>query len=117
MNEDSILNSVKKLIGIDEEDPSFDTDLILCINSVFVTVQQIGVGDDTNIFITSSDEKWSELPYDMNAIAMLKTYVAHKVQQMFDPPSGAAKDALERIISEEEYRLNMAYDILFGRNQ
>lgn len=117
MDEDSILLSVKKLIGIDEADYSFDTDLILCINSVFVTVQQIGVGDDTNHWITGEDEKWSDLPIDMNAIAMLKTYVAHKVQQMFDPPSGAAKDALERVISEEEYRLNMAYDIIFGRNQ
>lgn len=112
MNEDSILNSVKKLIGIDEEDSSFDTDLILCINSVFVITQQIGVGNDDNFQITGSEEKWSDLPINQSAISMLKTYVAHRVQQMFDPPSGAAKDALERIISEEEYRLNMAYDIV-----
>lgn len=111
MNEDSILNSVKKLIGIDEEDPSFDTDLILDINSVLVITQQIGVGNDENFQITGPYEKWSELPINQNAISMLKTYVAHRVQQMFDPPSGAAKDALERIIAEEEYRLNMAYDI------
>lgn len=111
MNEDSILNSVKKLIGIDEDDDSFDTDLILCINSVFVITQQIGVGNDDNFQITGSEEKWSDLPINQSAISMLKTYVAHRVQQMFDPPSGAAKDALERIISEEEYRLNMAYDI------
>ena len=111
MNEDSILNSVKKLIGIDEEDPSFDIDLILFINSVFVITQQIGVGNDDNFQITGPDETWSDLPIDQRAIAMLKTYVAHRVQQMFDPPSGAAKDALDRIIDEEEYRLNMAYDI------
>lgn len=111
MNDDSILNSVKKLIGIDYDDHSFDTDLILCINSVFVTTQQIGVGNDDNFQITGEMDEWSDLPINQSAIAMLKTYVAHRVQQMFDPPSGAAKDALERIISEEEYRLNMAYDI------
>lgn len=112
MDEDSILISVKKLIGIDEHDDSFDTNLILCINSVFIITQQIGVGNDDNFQITGSEEKWSDLPIDQSAISMLKTYVANRVQQMFDPPSGAAKDALERIISEEEYRLNMAYDIV-----
>lgn len=111
MNEDSILNSVKKLIGIDKDDDSFDTDLIMCINSVFVTTQQIGVGNDDNFQISGAMEEWSDLPINQSAIGMVKTYVAHRVQQMFDPPSGAAKDALERIIAEEEYRLNMAYDI------
>lgn len=111
MNEDSILNSVKKLIGIDKDDDSFDTDLILCINSVFVATQQIGVGNDENFEISGADDKWSDLTINQSAIGMLKTYMAHRVQQMFDPPSGAAKDALERVISEEEYRLNMAYDI------
>ena len=111
MNEDSILNSVKKHVGIDEDDDSFDSTLIRCINSVFVVTQQIGVGNDDNFQITGPSETWSDLPINQSAISMLKTYVANRVQQMFDPPSGAAKDALERIISEEEYRLNMAYDI------
>ena len=41
---DSILTSIKKLLGITEEYDHFDQDLILHINSVFGILTQLGVG-------------------------------------------------------------------------
>ena len=41
---ESILTSVKKLLGIDESYTHFDADLIMHINSVFSILGQMGVG-------------------------------------------------------------------------
>ena len=41
---DSILTSVKKLLGLTEEYAAFDTDLIMHINSVLMILNQMGVG-------------------------------------------------------------------------
>ena len=42
--EESILTSIKKLLGITEDYEQFDTDIIIHINSVFMILTQIGVG-------------------------------------------------------------------------
>ena len=63
--DDSILNSIKKLLGIEQDYKHFDPDLIMHINSVFVILQQLGVGTPYGFTITGSDETWSKfMPED-----------------------------------------------------
>lgn len=107
----SILNDVKLFLGIPEEFDSFDSNLITCINSVFVVLSQIGVGSDVPFKIQNGNTTWDEFSQDCEVIEMVKTYVPEKVALMFDPPSSSyASDALKSVLAEQEWRLNIACD-------
>lgn len=107
---DSILNSVKKLLGITPEYTDFDIDLIIHINSVFMILNQIGVGPDGGFSITSSTETWSEYLGDDYRLESVKSYMYAKVRMMFDPPqNGALSEALNNVISELEFRLSICH--------
>lgn len=106
---DSILNSVKKMLGIAEEYEHFDQDLIMHINSVFLILNQLAVGPPSPFSITGSDETWNDFfLLDNLEINLAKSYMYLKVRLMFDPPStGVLHEAMERQIQEFEWRLNM----------
>ena len=53
-----ILDSIKKLLGIEDTDSSFDTEIIMHINSVFMILYQLGVGPAVPFKISSSAETW-----------------------------------------------------------
>ena len=59
MNE-SILNSIKKLLGITAEYTNFDTDIIMHINSVFMILNQLGVGPSKCFRIEDEYTTWDE---------------------------------------------------------
>lgn len=107
---ESILASVKRMIGL-EYVSAFDNDLITNINSVFMVLNQLGVGPDNCFAITGDSEVWDDfLGYneDVNAV---KTYMYLKVRLMFDPPtSSVVMDAMSRQINELEWRLNVQVD-------
>lgn len=106
---DSILTSIKKLLGITEEYEHFDQDLIIHINSVFMILNQLGVGPAKTFSITDSSSIWSDFTSDNTEIESVKTYVYLKVRMIFDPPtSSAVIEAMNRQISEFEWRLNVA---------
>lgn len=108
---DSILTTIKKLLGITSEYTHFDADIIMHINSVFSILQQLGVGPVEGFSITDSSSKWSDYIDDAKNIEMVKTYVYMKVKLMFDPPlSSTAVDAIKNQIAELEWRLNVAVD-------
>lgn len=108
---DSILNSIKKLIGISEDDSFYDTDLIIHINSAFMILKQIGVGPDSGFSIHDETSTWDEFTNNDLDLEPVKTYVYQKVKLCFDPPtSSGAMDALEKSIKEIEWRLNVAKD-------
>lgn len=108
---DSILTSIKKLLGIDEAYTHFDSDLIMHINSVFMILTQLGVGPESGFSITDSDAVWSDFISNENSIEAVKSYIYLKVKLMFDPPlSGTVSDSMSRVISELEWRLNVAVD-------
>lgn len=111
MNE-SILNSIKKLIGIDTDDNSFNTDLMIHINSVFFILQQLGVGPDKPFSITGDGETWSDFVSDVDEINAVKTYVYMKTRIVFDPPTnGTIMESLKEAINEYEFRLNITGDL------
>lgn len=103
---ESILNSVKKLLGIDPSYTHFDIDLIMHINSVFMVLRQLGVGPSNGYNITGKYEIWTDFINDVDQIPAVKTYVYQKVRLIFDPPSSSAHmEALKNSIAEFEYRL------------
>lgn len=73
---ESILTSVKKLLGIDESYTHFDPDLIMHINSVFSILAQIGVGPANGFFITGEGETWSDfIGQNANRFSLAKSYM------------------------------------------
>lgn len=105
---DSILTSVKKIIGISEEDESFDTDLIMHINSVLMILNQLGVGPEDGFSITDKSAVWTDVIGDNKLIEATKTFVGLKVRLIFDPPtSSAVLDSINKTISELEWRINI----------
>ena len=108
---DSILTSIKKLLGITESYTHFDADLIIHINSVFSILLQLGVGPSTGFAIQGESETWNSFVADASKIELIKSYVGMKVKLLFDPPpTGPATEALNRIISEFEWRILAAAD-------
>lgn len=108
---DSILTSIKKLLGIDESYTHFDADIILHINSVFSILTQLGVGPKEGFFIEDDSTEWTEFLSDSPKLNFVKSYVQLKVRLLFDPPDkGSLMDALTRTISELEWRIQVSAD-------
>lgn len=106
--DESILDSIKKLLGISAECTSFDTDIILHINSVLAVLNQLGAGPEEGFFIFDSSAKWSDVIDDNSRLNLVKSYVYGKVKLLFDPPaSSSVLGALERTISELEWRISI----------
>lgn len=107
----SILNTIKKMLGLESDYTAFDTDIIVNINMVFNILNQLGVGPDNGFFITGETETWSSYMTDMTKLQMVKTYIYLKVKQIFDPgTSGALNTAIDNQIKELEWRLNVQVD-------
>ena len=108
---DSILTSIKKLLGIDEEYTQFDNDIIMHINTVFLNLTQLGVGPEEGFLIEDDAATWDDFIGDSSQLQAVKTYVYLKVKLLFDPPlSSSVIESINRIISELEWRLNVAVD-------
>lgn len=109
---ESILTSIKKLLGIEADYDHFDADLVMHINSVLSILTQLGVGPTNGFSITGDTEEWSDfIINDPNNFSLVKSYIYLKVKLLFDPPlSSAAMDSINRQISEFEWRLSVAAD-------
>ncbi len=108
---DSILLSIKKMLGITEDYQYFDSDIILHINSVFSILNQLGVGPENGFSISDQSTTWTDYIDDLSKLEMIKTYVYMKVRMMFDPPlSSPVSEAIKNTITELEWRLNIAVD-------
>ena len=107
---DSILTSIKKMLGITETDKVFDTDIIIHINSVFMTLTQLGVGPSEGFYIEDNSAEWTEFIEDPSKLQAVKTYIFLKVKLLFDPGSVGSSTlaSYERSIQELEWRLNVA---------
>jgi hypothetical protein len=108
---ESILTSVKKVLGIQEDYEHFDADIIMHINTVFATLHQLGVGPDTDFVIFDKTAVWSDFIEDKSELQMVKTYMGLKVRLIFDPPqSTSILEAYKSMCAEYEWRLNAADD-------
>ena len=103
---DSILISIKKYLGLDAEYDHFDPDVIMCVNTVFGILNQLGVGPTLGFQITGDSETWTDFLGDRNDLATVKSFVYMKVKLMFDPPSNSFLiDSTNKILSELEWRI------------
>lgn len=108
---ESILTSIKKLLGISEDQTSFDQDIIIHINSVFMILTQLGVGPSEGFYIEDDGPIWDDFIPQAQNLNTVKSYMYLKVRQMFDPPtSSAAMESMNSVIKEFEWRLNVAVD-------
>lgn len=124
---DTILTSVKIMLGLTEDYTPFDRELVMHINSVLMILNQLGVGKENfRITLTEvapppseegaestwvSNETWSNFlgtGYTGDK-EMVKSYVAKKVRLLFDPPaSGTLMESANKLNDEMEFRLLVA---------
>lgn len=108
---ESILESIKKFIGISDSYDVFDQDLILLINSEFSTLHQIGVGTGSAFKIEDSSSVWSDFSGDKDYIESVKELIGIRVKMIFDPPANSfVMEALKSKADELTWRLNAADD-------
>ena len=109
--DESILTSIKRLLGITEDYQHFDQDLIMHINSVLMTLTQIGVGPVGGMLITDDSTTWEEFAGEVTDLGGIQSYVYLKVKLLFDPPqTSSVTEAINRQINELEWRLNFVVD-------
>ena len=105
---ESILTSIKKLLGPGEDDTQFDADIIIFINGAIMRLNQLGIGPPGGYSIKDKDDKWSDLLGTREDLDAVKTYIYLKVRLIFDPPqSGFLVDAIKSQITELESTLNI----------
>ncbi len=103
---DSILSSIKMMLGLTDEYNAFDLSIINHINSVFTILSQIGVGPAEGFMIEDKTAVWSDFIQDMSLYQLVKSYMVLKVQLLFDPPmSSAVMECYKAQINEYEWRL------------
>lgn len=109
INEESILKSIRKLIGPEDDYTHFDPDIVIHINAALNRLYQLGVESARGFRITSEDENWGDLfGSDENVIDMCKTFVYYKVKMGFDPPSSSiAAEAIKQEIDKQEWLISV----------
>jgi len=111
--ENSILNSTKEILGLTADYTPFDLAVITHINSSFSTLAQLGVGPEEGFSIEDAEVGWDDLELPQNQLSMARTYIFLKVRMLFDVPATSFMiEALERQISEHEWRLAQAAEQL-----
>lgn len=108
---DSILDTVKKYIGVDTEYDAFDDQLIMCINTAFGMLREIGVGPvESGYMITGKENVWDEIITD-DRLRPVETYICLKTRLLFDPPaSSLVSEAVNTMLKEVEWRILLVTD-------
>jgi len=105
---DSILNTTKKILGIEADYTAFDEDIMMHINSVFATLNQMGIGPDDGFWIDDASATWDSFTMGDRKLNSVKTYVYLRVRLLFDPPTTSYLiGALKEQVAEFEWRLNV----------
>ena len=112
---DSILLSIKKMLGLSEDYDVFDTELIIHINSVFGTLHQLGIGPEEQFRISGDNEIWLDFDTNGEQIDEVKDYIFLRVKLLFDPPNHAyTLNSYKEQLEELEWRLNVKADEIKG---
>ena len=107
---ESILTSIKKLLGIMSDYTNFDDDIIIHINTAFAMLNQLGVGPEGGFMIVDANSRWEDYTTEKN-LNMVKTYIYLKVRLLFDPPTSTALiESINRTLSEIEWRIFLEGD-------
>lgn len=108
----SILNETKVSIGINQDDTSFDLDIIPLINGCLMVLNQNGVGPSGGLVISDSTTGWDALVGDRKDLEMVKTYITLKVRILFDPPTSSyVLEAFKENINEALWRIREQIEV------
>lgn len=106
--DDSILRTIKLMLGLTDDITSFDEELKVHINSLFTILNQLDCISDDGFRITGYDETWGQLTDQITIAEMIKEFMYLKVRMIFDPPgSSVVSDAFNQRIAELEWRMNV----------
>lgn len=107
--DESILNSIKKMLGIEEDFNAFDSELVMYINGALMTLNQLGVGVE-GFAIEDESASWSEfLGSETTSLEAVKTVVYLRVKKVFDPSaSSSTQQSYDAVLQEYEWRLYVA---------
>lgn len=109
---DSILTSVKVMMGVNEDDNSFDDEIIPLINAELATLNMLGVGPEEGFMIYGSEEKWPEM-YSTPKLNFIPQYIALRIRPMFDTTlTGSVISSMKEKAAEFEWRLNIVAEEL-----
>jgi hypothetical protein len=104
----SILDSVKKNLGLASDYTDFDLDVTTHINAAFGELLQLGVGPATGFFIQDNTASWESYTDRPELLGMVQALVYLKVRLSFDPPATSFTiEAMQKLISEWEWRINV----------
>lgn len=104
----SVLNTTKKLLGLDADDDSFDSDICIGINSAILTLSQLGLEGNEGFIVTDDTQEWSDYLNDNKLLPMVQQYIHLKTKMSFDPPQNSIVcENLKQIITELEWRIRM----------
>lgn len=113
MQDDSILNTIKNMLGLEPDYTAFDTDIIVFINSAFSVLNQLGIGPKNVFSIEDDSAVWTDFIGDKNKYNMVKEYIYLSCRTVFDPPSSSfVLTAYKERMKELEWRLNTASEFL-----
>ncbi len=114
---ESILTSIKKMLGLPEEYDVFDADIITHINSAMFTLSQLGVNDGETFIITDYVTTWDEYVPDKKLQNIIKNYIFIKTRFVFDPPTHSyVLDSLKKIMDEMEWRIILELEVIQNGN-
>lgn len=110
-NSDSILDSIKKSLGIEPDYEVFDPEIIMFINSALSTLRQLGCGPKEGFVINDKTDKWSEYLNNNNTYQFVKDYVYCSVKLAFDPPANSfGIDSIKKRMEELTWRINVEFE-------
>ena len=104
---DSILNTTKKILGIEADYTAFDPDILIHINSVFSTLYDLGIGPENGFAIDDAAATWDSFLNGDKRLNSVKTYVYLRVRLLFDPPTTSYLiNSMKEQVQELEWRIN-----------
>lgn len=110
---DSILDSTKKILGLNSDYTPFDFDILTYINGTFSILDQLGIGPIGGFSIEDNVPTWDEYPVPANQLNLVRTYMFLKVRMLFDPPTTSFLiEATNNQIREHEWRLNSSREVI-----
>lgn len=107
---ESILDSIKQMLGIEFDDTNFDRELIIYINGALMILHQLGIGPN-GYAIVDNTNTWSEFMINRTDLALVKTDVYLRVRLVFDPPQNSfLVEAIKEQIQEYDWRIELNHN-------
>lgn len=112
--DDSILLSIKKMLGMEPEFTQFDPDIILHINTIIQVLYQIGLDIPEGFVVVDQNNLWTDYiqnPRYVKITSLIKQYIFMRVRMIFDPPSSQTlSTAIQESINEMQWRISQWID-------